>query len=114
MVGGMASGVQKDGSEAGGRAGEFTTETAGAVLLEACAAAELDASGAELVRLGSNAVYRLAVRPVVVRIASDRGALPEMERAVRAARWLEQERFPANRVLPEVVQPVVVRGRVVT
>jgi aminoglycoside phosphotransferase len=67
-----------------------------------------------LLRLGSNAVYHLADRPVIVRISAARGDLAEMERAVRVARWLEGEGFPANRVVPEVVQPVVVGGHVVT
>jgi hypothetical protein len=39
-----------------------------ALLQEACAATGLSASGARLLRLGSNAVYRLA-GPVVARIA---------------------------------------------
>ncbi len=85
-----------------------------AVLREACALVGLDASGARLLRLGSNAVYSLAGRPVIVRIAADRGALPGMERAVRVARWLGEEQFPVNRVLPGVSQPAVVGGRVVT
>ncbi|WP_225849305.1 aminoglycoside phosphotransferase family protein, partial [Streptomyces sp. HPF1205] len=110
----MASGGRNGGSEASDGAAGFTAEAAGAVLREACATAGLDASGTELVRLGSNAVYRLAARPVVVRIARDPDALAEMERAVRVARWLEEERFPANRLLPGVGQPAVVGGRVVT
>ncbi|GDY56648.1 hypothetical protein SVIO_072710 [Streptomyces violaceusniger] len=69
--------------------------------------------GAELVRLGSHAVYRLGA-PVIVRIARDPDSLEEMERAVRVARWLESEDFPATRVLAEVPQPSVVGGRVVT
>ena len=101
------------GSGEGGAAG-FTPETADGVLRAACAGAGLNPSGAKLLRLGSNAVYALADRPVVVRIAADPGALGEMERAVGVARWLAEEGFPANRVVPGVVQPVVVGGRVVT
>ncbi|SCD48342.1 Phosphotransferase enzyme family protein [Streptomyces sp. DvalAA-14] len=92
----------------------FTAETTLAVLREACAGAGLDAAEARLLRLGSNAVYELAGRPVIVRITAARDVLAEMERAVRVARWLEEERFPANRVLPGVAQPLVVGGRVVT
>ncbi|WP_322973344.1 hypothetical protein [Actinacidiphila soli] len=40
---------------------EFTVETAGAAFREACATAGLDPTGAELLRLGSNAVYSLSV-----------------------------------------------------
>jgi thiamine kinase-like enzyme len=109
----MVTGVSGDNGSAGG-VGDFTAETSDAVLREACAVAGLDPAGARLLRLGSNAVYDLADRRVIVRIAADPGTLPEMERAVRVARWLGEERFPANRVLPGVAQPLFVGGRVVT
>lgn len=92
---------------------EFTAESARAVLLEACAEAGLNPVGAELLRLGSNAVYRLGA-DAIVRIARDPESLEEMERAVRVARWLESEDFPATRVLPDVQQPSMIGGRVVT
>lgn len=110
----MVSGGLGDGGTSGGGVAGFTAEAAAVVLREACASVGLDSTGARLLRLGSNAVYSLADRPVVVRIAADPGALGEMERAVRVARWLEEERFPANRVLPGASQPLVVGGRVVT
>jgi aminoglycoside phosphotransferase len=105
-----------DSADGGGRteAGEFTPEIARAVLREACAAAGLEVFGAELLRLGSSAVYRLASAPVVVRIARDSRSLPELSRAVRVARWLAEESFPAARVVAGVTQPVVIGGRVVT
>ncbi|MFF7554242.1 phosphotransferase family protein [Streptomyces olivaceus] len=105
-------------SGSGGQAGdgdvEFTADGVSVVLREACETAGLDLTGAELLRLGSNAVYRLATAPVIVRIARDPSVLAEMERAVGVARWLETVDFPATRVLPDVAQPSVVRGRVVT
>lgn len=57
IVGGMISG--NGGGQ--GSAVEFTAETARAMLHEACASAGLDPTGAELLRIGSNAVYRLVV-----------------------------------------------------
>jgi aminoglycoside phosphotransferase (APT) family kinase protein len=93
---------------------EFTAEGLEAVLREACVRAGLDSSGAELLRLGSNAVYRLTPLPIIVRIARDASAFAEMERAVSVARWLETEDFPAVRVPASVVQPLVVDGLVVT
>jgi Ser/Thr protein kinase RdoA (MazF antagonist) len=110
MVEGMISG--SGGGQDGGT--EFTAESLGAVLREACGTAGLDPEGAELLRLGSNAVYRLSGSPVIVRIARDPDALEEMERAVRVARWLEAEDLPATRVPAEVTQPLIVGGRVVT
>ncbi|WP_344526840.1 aminoglycoside phosphotransferase family protein [Streptomyces albiaxialis] len=93
---------------------EFTAEAAGAVLEEACRSAGLEPAGAELLRLGSNAVYRLESAPVVIRIARDPESLESMTRAVGVARWLEGEDFPATRVVPGVEQPSLIGGRVVT
>ncbi|MEU4686457.1 phosphotransferase enzyme family protein [Streptomyces xinghaiensis] len=93
---------------------EFTEESAGAALRAACESADLDPAGAELLRLGSNAVYRLATAPVIVRIARDRDGLPEMERAVGVARWLAEQDFPAARLVPGLAQPAMLDGRVVT
>ncbi|OEV10897.1 phosphotransferase family protein [Streptomyces nanshensis] len=95
-------------------AGEFTAESAGVVLREACAVAGFESSEAELLRLGSNAVYRLAHVPVVVRIARDPASMESMTHAVRVARWLEGEGFPATRVVSGVEQPALIGGRVVT
>ncbi|QDY79762.1 phosphotransferase family protein [Streptomyces qinzhouensis] len=97
-----------------GVGGMFTAEAAGVVLVSACRTAGFDPAGAELLRLGSNAVYRLAGTPVIVRIARDPGSLPDMTRAVRVARWLESEGFAATRVVADLEQPLVVDGRVVT
>ncbi|MFD1662533.1 phosphotransferase enzyme family protein [Streptomyces caeni] len=93
---------------------EFTAEGLAPVLREACATAGLDSRGAELLRLGSNAVYRLASLPIIVRIARDPSLLEEMDRAVNVARWLEAQDFPANRVPARVAQPLVIGGLVVT
>ncbi|MBR7673206.1 phosphotransferase [Streptomyces daliensis] len=103
-----------DGGASHGDATEFTEQSAEAVLRDACSTVDLDPSGAELLRLGSNAVYRLSTAPVVVRIARDPESLESMRRAVGVARWLETEDFPATRVLSGVEQPSVIRGRVVT
>jgi aminoglycoside phosphotransferase len=102
------------GGEAHDGGTEFTAEGVEVVLREACEAADLDATGAELLRLGSNAVYRLTSLPIIVRIARDPAVLAEMERVVGVAQWLETVDFPATRVLAGVAQPVVVRGMVVT
>ncbi|MET7476887.1 aminoglycoside phosphotransferase family protein [Streptomyces sp. NPDC005648] len=93
---------------------EFTAEGLESILREACATVQLDSRGAELLRLGSNAVYRLESLPIIVRIARDPAVLGEMERAVSVARWLQTQDFPAMRVLASVAQPLVVDGFVVT
>jgi hypothetical protein len=101
----------RGGSGDGGAAG-FTAEAADVVLREACTSVGFDPTGARLLRLGSNAGYSSADRPVVVRIAADPGGPPGMERAVRVARWLGEERFPVNRVPPGVPQPMADFGPV--
>jgi len=82
------------------------------LLQEACAAAGLSAAGARLLRLGSNAVYRLAA-PVIARLALG-DADPELaRRTVAVARWLQSAGYPAVRAI-EIDQPVVVGGQAVT
>jgi aminoglycoside phosphotransferase (APT) family kinase protein len=72
----------------------------------------LEWSGAELIRLGSNAVFRLA-SPVIIRIGRDRAAAEDVGKQVAVARWLASEGYPANRVL-DLDQPVDVEGHLAT
>lgn len=89
----------------------FTPETTAVTLAEACRMAGLDPAGARLMRLGTNAVYRLT-SPVVVRIArADR--LSEMKRTVAVARWLASVGYPAVRAL-SADQPMVIDGSAAT
>jgi aminoglycoside phosphotransferase len=104
--------VTRDGSESAESSGSFSAVTTARTLEQACAAAGLDGGGAELLRLGENAIYRLASVPVVVRIA--RGYLPDVRAEVAVARWLESAGFPAVRLAGPADQPLVVEGRPVT
>jgi len=82
-------------------------------LLEAaCASVGLDPSDARLMRLGSNAVFRLQ-EPVVVRIARSEVEVPHTRRTIEVARWLEAEDYPAVRAL-SFDQPIVTDGYPVT
>ena len=83
-----------------------------ALLQEACAATGLSASGARLLRLGSNAVYRLAA-PVVARIARPDADPETARRTVAVARWLQSASYPAVRAI-HVDQPVFIDGHAVT
>ncbi len=74
--------------------------------------AGLDADGARLLRLGSNAVYHLAT-PVVVRISRHNAGLETARRSVAVARWLESVDYPAVRVI-DVDQPISIDGHTVT
>jgi Ser/Thr protein kinase RdoA (MazF antagonist) len=83
-------------------------------LEDACAQAGLDGDGAELLRLGENAIYQLAAVPVVVRIARSADRLPRVRRELCVARWLAARNVPAVRVCDEIEQPIVVNGHPVT
>jgi aminoglycoside phosphotransferase (APT) family kinase protein len=91
----------------------LTPSTALPALDHACELAGLPATDAQLIRVGSNAVYRLTV-PVVARIAPDVAALDEARKQIVVARWLQAERYPAVRAVGGINQPIVVDGRVVT
>lgn len=83
-----------------------------ALLQEACEATGLNASGARLLRLGSNAVYRLEA-PVVARIARPDAGTETARRTVAVARWLESAGYPAVRAI-SIEQPVIADGHAVT
>jgi Ser/Thr protein kinase RdoA (MazF antagonist) len=91
---------------------EFTSETAARILQAACAIAGLDGCGAQLLRLGTNANYRLAAHPVMVRIA--RGHLDDVRKELYVARWLASSGFPAARVVEDIDQPLILGERAVT
>ncbi len=91
---------------------ELDEERAQALLKQACAMAGLDADGARLLRLGSNAVYHLAA-PVVVRISRHNAGLETARRSVDVARWLESVDYPAVRVI-DVDQPISIDGHTAT
>jgi len=82
------------------------------VLERACAIAGIDATGARLLRVGSNAVYRLKA-PIIARVSRP-GADPDhVRKTVAVARWLQSVDYPAVRVV-NVDQPVVIGQHVVT
>jgi aminoglycoside phosphotransferase (APT) family kinase protein len=91
--------------------GELTESTAHAVLEQACVVGGLESDGANLMRLGSNAVFHLAA-PIVVRIGRS-GDADEAQRTVAVARWLESVEYPAVRVV-DVAQPIAINGHVAT
>ncbi|MGW2786718.1 aminoglycoside phosphotransferase family protein [Streptomyces populi] len=92
----------------------FTSAGATGVMVAACQAAGLDVRDAELIRLGENALFRLASVPVIVRVARGEEWLPKSRNEVAVARWLAAEGFPAARVVEDLEQPLVVGGHPVT
>jgi len=75
--------------------------------------AGLDARAAELIRLGSNATFRLRGQPIAARVGRTANRLADARREVAVSRWLSSEDVPAIRAL-DLEQPVVADGRVVT
>ncbi|WP_225991233.1 phosphotransferase family protein [Actinomadura montaniterrae] len=90
----------------------FTPENTAMTLTRACQAVGLPPEGAHLMRLGSNAVYRVN-GSVIARISHRGTDTQESERAIAVARWLESADYPAVRAI-DVKQPVIVDGRPVT
>ncbi|MDF5757285.1 aminoglycoside phosphotransferase family protein [Spongiactinospora sp. TRM90649] len=89
-------------------------EEATAVLREVCRKTGLDAEGAHLMRVRSNAVFKLRGE-IVVRIATAPDALTRTPVVLAVARWLAERGFPSVRPADELGdQPVVQSGRVVT
>ena len=81
-------------------------------LKQACAIAGIDADGARLLRLGSNAVYRLK-DPIVARVSRPGTDIDHVSRTVAVARWLESAGYPAVRAIL-VDQPIATDGYIVT
>lgn len=92
----------------------FGSSSALALLHVAAERAGLSAEEAWLLRLGSNASYRLAASPVVVRVGRGEEAVPVAERELAVARWLAQRGYAAGRVWEGIEQPVLVDGHPVT
>ncbi|NNN31000.1 aminoglycoside phosphotransferase family protein [Streptomyces sp. S3(2020)] len=92
----------------------FDSAAAASILRRACGLAGLNADGAELVRLGDHAVFRLDRGRVVSRVGRHADRLPSVRREVAVAQWLAAEDYPAARLTTEAEQPVVVDGHPVT
>jgi aminoglycoside phosphotransferase (APT) family kinase protein len=82
------------------------------VLERACTIVDLDADSARLLRIGSNAVYRLKA-PIIARISRPGADASHVRRTVTVARWLKSIGYPAVRIV-DVEQPVVIDGQAVT
>jgi thiamine kinase-like enzyme len=81
-------------------------------LNRACRIAGLNPESARLLRMGSNAVYRLS-SSVIARISRPGVDLFGARRTVAVARWLDSVGYPSVRAI-DVDQPVVIDGRTAT
>jgi Ser/Thr protein kinase RdoA (MazF antagonist) len=91
---------------------ELSESSVRALLEKACTVSGISADNATLLRLGSNAVYHLAV-PVVVRISRQDADADQARRTVAVARWLESINYRSVRAL-DIDQPIIINGHTVT
>ena len=96
-----------------GRGLPFTSADASVTLAEACAQAGIRSKGAQLIRLGENAIFRLAHERIVVRIGRSADVLDDAQKEVAVARWLRDAGLPAAEPTAHA-QPIMVRDRPVT
>ncbi|MGH3915671.1 MAG: phosphotransferase family protein [Pseudonocardiaceae bacterium] len=89
----------------------FDGDSSRALLDVACKTVGLDSGGAELLRLGANALYRLSDAPVTVRIGRSRLAA---RKEIRVARWLASHDFPAVRLAENLAQPISIGDVAIT
>ncbi|MER6808105.1 aminoglycoside phosphotransferase family protein [Spirillospora sp. NPDC000708] len=81
-----------------------------AALTEVCDLVGLDATGAELLRLRSNAVFKLQA-PIIVRIATAPNAAERLPAVLAVTRWLADRGFPTVEPADGITtQPVAVDG----
>lgn len=88
----------------------FTPETSLDQLHAACRAVGLDATGAQLLRHHTNAVYRLTRHPVVVKITRPGAGRDRTAQTVAVAQALARTRVPAVRPWPGIDQPITLAG----
>ncbi len=83
------------------------------ILDKACHHVGLDPADADLLRLRSNAVFRLRA-PVIVRITTSASAPARLPAVLAMTRWLHARGFPTVRPLDEVDNPLHVGDATVT
>jgi hypothetical protein len=93
---------------------ELTSEGIATVTAAACRRAGLPRAGARLLKFTNNAVVALPAAGAVLRIAGSAEVRSRVPAVVAVARWLEDLRLPAVRLLPGVPQPLEVEGHLVT
>lgn len=90
----------------------FTDQSTRHALTRACQIVGIAARSVELIRMGSNAVYRVD-GDVIARVAPSAKSIANAEKQIAVARWLQSVDYPATRAL-DLPQPVEADGRVVT
>ncbi|WP_433572831.1 phosphotransferase enzyme family protein [Streptomyces sp. CA-251247] len=92
----------------------FDAAAAEDILRRACALADVDPDGIEMLRFGDHAVFRIDSGRIVSRVGRSADRLPSVRREVAVAMWLAAGKYPAARLVTEAEQPVVIDGHPVT
>ncbi|MFF5008635.1 phosphotransferase enzyme family protein [Streptomyces phaeochromogenes] len=92
----------------------FDAAAAEEILRRACALADVDPNGIEMLRFGDHAVFRIDAGRIVSRVGRDPDRLASVRREVAVAGWLADAAYPAARLVTAAEQPVVVDGHPVT
>lgn len=82
------------------------------VLEAACQDLDIDPTGAELIRVGENTLYRLS-GGIVARVTRA-GQIETARKETRVSRWLQEQGIPVVEILPNLAQPVKIDDRAVT
>jgi aminoglycoside phosphotransferase (APT) family kinase protein len=101
-----------DDEEEGSQA-PFSAAASWDTMREACASVGLDSDGAQLMRLGENALFHLVDAEVVVRIARTMRYWQDAIKETNVSRWLADHDVPAALVY-DVPQPVAAHDHPVT
>lgn len=90
----------------------FSSASARAVLADVCREVGISSDGADLIRLGENAIFRLE-DSTIIRIARGEDVFRDAAKEVRIARWLREAGIPAARLV-DLRQPLLISGHPVT
>lgn len=93
---------------------DFSFEATRVTLEAACQQAGFNSTGAKLMRIGENALYRLSDRPVVARIARTMDYWDQARKEVSVSIWLADVAYPAARIADLASQPIEANGHPVT
>jgi len=91
---------------------EFNLDSTRLAIESACEMTGRPIRTVDLIRMGTNAVFRLN-DDVIARVARSATKIDEAVKQVAVARWLKSEGYPATRAL-DIAQPVVACRHVVT
>jgi aminoglycoside phosphotransferase (APT) family kinase protein len=94
----------------------FTSQSTHQTLIHGCLLAKppIPSHGAELVRLGENAVFRLPSAGLIARVARSSARARVAQREVSVAHWLQDQGLPVAAPAKEAPTPIIVDQRVVT